>query len=600
MRSEEGLILLSGDGTIRWTNPAAADLLGYARSELVQMALPLLGGNTMGPVGDAFQAILKGEAAEREGDARFPDREGKRIAVHWKLWGLSIVPGYEQCLLTISQTAQASAEGVITAGYRDVFEHAVEGLFRSTFDGHLIEVNPAFARMYGYATAAEAMDKMRDLNTQLYVHPERRTEFLRCMRELGFVANFESEAWRADGSILWIAEFARTVRGKDQEPLYFEGSVIDITERKLAESALKRSEETFRRLAETTHVVPFEFYLPAQMFIYLGPQAEALFGHSLAHGCALEDWETIVHPDDLKLGTQFARGMGELSVQDFETEFRVRAADGRIIWVKQIVHRAAEGDDREQVRGFLFDITKAKREEEDREQSRLQLRELAARSQEVREEERMSVAREIHDELGQALTLMKIDLAWLGSRLARAVLEEVRKPLEEKLASMEDTINKTLQAVRRILSALRPPLLDELGLKDAIEFQMQEFSKRVGVRYELDVEPVSALPATDVSAVFRIFQESLTNVARHAKASRIKVHLRQSESQVVMKVEDNGCGISEDRLRHSKNFGLLGMRERAWAIGAELEMNAALGAGTTVTLKVPIRIKNGKGPASAS
>ena len=153
---------------------------------------------------------------------------------------------------------------------------------------------------------------------------------------------------------------------------------------------------------------------------------------------------------------------------------------------------------------------------------------------------------------------------------------------------MERLIHSTLQTVRQILSALRPPLLDELGLKDAIEFQMQQFSKRVGIRYDLDVEPVSALPASTATAVFRIFQEILTNVARHAKASRVRVYLRELSSSLVLKVEDDGCGISEKDLGRSDSFGVLGMQERAWAMGGVLEIHRTSGSGTRVTLKVPI------------
>ena len=440
MQTEEGLLLLTGDGTIRWANFAASQLLGYSPGELCRMALPLIGSAgektaiSRGPVAQALHSLLIGSEMEAEGDARIPDKSEKRVAVHWKLWRLPDYSGQQQILLAISETAQASPEGLITSGYRDVFENAVEGIFRTTIEGQVLEVNPALARMFGYRSPAALIHALQDLDRQLYVRPNRRSEFVGLMKTQGFVAGFESEVWRADGTTIWIAVFARTVSDGQGCPLYFEGSVIDISEPKRAEAALKKSEEMFRRLVETSRVVPFEFSLTQRRFTYVGPQAGRLFGHSLGEGFAFESWAAIVHPDDVEAGTRFAVEAAPRATHDFQTEFRIRADDGRIVWVKQIVHCGPVEEPSDHVRGFLFDITEAKLIEEERENSRLQLRQLAARNQQVREEERMTIAREIHDEIGQALTLFKIDLAWLGVRLSKALPDDARQPLEEKIS----------------------------------------------------------------------------------------------------------------------------------------------------------------------
>ena len=275
-------------------------------------------------------------------------------------------------------------------------------------------------------------------------------------------------------------------------------------------------------------------------------------------------------------------------VEDFELEFL--KADKTVLWV--IAHARSMRDPAGRIHffeGSLIDITRQKRAEQESERSRIQLRELTARLQDVREEERTSIARELHDDLGQALTLLTLDLAWLRERLLKTVPDEVQKPLAEKIETMEQTIQTTLDTVRRILSALRPPLLDELGLKDAIEFQVQEFSKRAGMRYELNAKPMAVTSEKTRIAVFRIFQEILTNVARHARASRVKVDLAESDSALVLIVEDNGCGISHDQMAESKGFGIVGIRERAWGIGGEVEFQRASGSGTRVTLRVPLK-----------
>ncbi|MDB6149785.1 MAG: putative Sensor histidine kinase [Chthoniobacter sp.] len=848
MRTEEALLLLAPDGAIRWGNRAASELLGFTQDELATMALPLLGTPSAGPVASAFRALLNGENREAQGTARFPSKDEKRIAVHWTLWTLPSAAGERQILLSLSETAQASEEGPITSGYRDIFEHAVEGVFRTTVEGRFLEVNPALAKMYGYSSPSELMHGVRDLNHQLYVDPSRRTEFVRILQQRDFVADFESEVFTADGRVIWIAEYARTVRGLNGLPIYFEGSVIDVTERKQAEVALKRSEEKFRhlvemtnvvpweadlvsgrftyvgpqaerflglstdewlepgfwdrrvhpedrewvsivrgeaihkgqsfeceyrmirkdeqvvwtreivsllptgtgygtlggfmldvsyrreaeeslresqhfieqiasasptisylydpsreqsiyvngrvrdilgfsrealsemqplfilslahpdevsghrehlkkvyeeaptkiierelrlrssegtwvwlysrecvfkrdsaglairiigtmeditlhrhaldeleanealfrRLAETTRVVPFDYDLASNRFTYVGPQAEALFGWPIQYGSTLDAWAAALHPDDLLEGCRFTTlEDGELP-QEFETEFRVCTRDGNTVWLRQFVHPSFEEDNRPHVRGFFLDVTENKLLEEERERSRAEIRELAARAQKVREEERMSMAREIHDELGQSLTSLKLDLSWMGGRIAKLTPPSDSRSLAEKITHMEQVIAGTLQIVRRVLSELRPPLLDELGLADAIEWHSTDFARRVGLRCDLKLGRSEGVPIQVALATFRIFQEITTNIARHSKASRMSVRLEIHDFWLILEVSDNGKGMSDPEKGKKGHYGLLGMRERAWAFGGRLSVESELGKGTTISAALPL------------
>lgn len=509
--------------------------------------------------------------------------------MHWKLWALPSSGGTKEILLSISETAQASAEGPITASYRDVFEHAVEGIYRSTLEGQFLEVNPALARMCGYDSPAEMIDRIRDLNTQHYFRPDRRAEFIVAIREHGSVAGFESEVVRADGTIFWTAEFARVVANQEGEPLYVEGSVIDVSEQKQAEAALRLSEEKFRSLVETTRVVPFEFHLATQNFVYIGPQADAVFQCSLGSMPSWDRWVSLLHPDDLEAGTSFAALPGSSSSGDCQTEFRICPPGGDTIWIKQIFHLALTDEDVGPiVRGFFFEVTEAKKIEAERENSRVQLRELAARLEQIREEERMEIAGEIHDEVGQVLTLLKIDLSWMMARVNHPVTPEVQSLLADRIGGMEQRIESAFHTVRRILLALRPPLLEELGLKDAVEFHLAELARRGGFRYELDVKGDSFLGIDLKTAVYRMFQEILTNVVRHAKASRVKVRIAEAGEHLFMTVEDNGIGLSEEKLRNPKSFGILGIKERALAMGGKVELFGAVGKGTIVSVRLPL------------
>jgi len=214
------------------------------------------------------------------------------------------------------------------------------------------------------------------------------------------------------------------------------------------------------------------------------------------------------------------------------------------------------------------------------------LRALAAREQSVREEERARIAREIHDQLGQSLTGLKMDLTWLKARLPG------HKNVAEKVKSMFKLIDDTIQTVRKIATLLRPEVLDQLGLAAAVGWQAREFQMRTGIRCKVDLpeEPVAAGPELSTAA-FRIFQERLTNVARHARATRVEVALRADAGRLVLEVHDNGKGISEAELSGSKSLGLLGMRERAMAFGGSVEFGAPGARGTRVTVVLPLAIR---------
>ena len=212
------------------------------------------------------------------------------------------------------------------------------------------------------------------------------------------------------------------------------------------------------------------------------------------------------------------------------------------------------------------------------------LRALAAHLESVREEERVSIARDIHDDLGQALTGLKFDIGGL----AKACSHDPN--VAEKTAAIGQAIDKIINSVRRISSGLRPEVLDEIGLAAAVEWQAREFSRRTGIRCVVDVEANFNDPDRARStAVFRIMQELLTNVARHANATRVNVHL--SDGEVIhLRVEDNGRGIDKDKFEHARSLGFMGLRERVLAFGGTIEVEGREGEGTTATVSIPNRV----------
>ena len=214
------------------------------------------------------------------------------------------------------------------------------------------------------------------------------------------------------------------------------------------------------------------------------------------------------------------------------------------------------------------------------------LRRLAAHLISVREEERAHIAREIHDELGQVLTGLKMEVTWLARRLKEA-------PLIEKTDSMCRLIDSSVQTVRKIATGLRPEMLDDMGLVAAVGWQAKEFQKRTGIRARVKLAPESTKLDIDIATtMFRIFQEILTNVARHSRATRIDVELAIGEDQVTLRVADNGVGIAPGDLHGNKSLGLLGMHERALLFGGEVKITGSSGEGTRVLVSIPIRSRS--------
>ena len=232
--------------------------------------------------------------------------------------------------------------------------------------------------------------------------------------------------------------------------------------------------------------------------------------------------------------------------------------------------------------GIQRDITGQYLAGEQIRESREQLRALASRLEKVREEERTQIAREIHDELGQALTGLKLDIAWMKNRLPRD------HEAIAQCASIIERIDQTSNAVRRIATALRPSVLDQLGLAAALEWQGQEFEARTGIKVEMQVFCDSVPIPDDLgSPVFRILQESLTNVLRHAHATRVNIRLAGTPKFLELEISDNGIGCTSECLEGTRSLGLIGMRERVLACGGEFSVSGARGRGTTVALRIP-------------
>jgi signal transduction histidine kinase len=218
-----------------------------------------------------------------------------------------------------------------------------------------------------------------------------------------------------------------------------------------------------------------------------------------------------------------------------------------------------------------------------------QLRALTARNETIRERERMNIAREIHDVLAQDLTRLKIDLVWVAKRAAKPIDEEARDGIAARIGDAVAQTDAAITTVQRIATELRPVILDSLGLPAAVEWQVEDFGRRTGLTcHTRTPEGDSALSRECATAVFRILQESLTNIARHAQATEVDVQWVEDPDIATLTVTDNGRGITREQIADARSIGLVGMRERAQAFGGSVEISAGRDAGTIVRVRIPL------------
>jgi PAS domain S-box-containing protein len=296
-----------------------------------------------------------------------------------------------------------------------------------------------------------------------------------------------------------------------------------------------------------------------------------------------------IHPEDVPKIME--RWLEERQIgEPYDAELRLRRADGEYRWF--LVRTAPLRDEQGNVvkwYGVSIDIEDRKRTEEQLKATTQQVRALSARLESAKEQEGIRIARELHDELGGALSSLKWDL----EELVESVSDSTNLPqfdhLTKRIEAMIELTDTTMNVVRRITSELRPIALDELGLSAAVEWQARQFQERTEITVQCDCDQEGVdLTREQSTAVFRIFQEALTNVLRHAQATTVHIQLHKEIDAIILTISDNGRGITEEEKSGQRTLGLLGMRERAHLIGAKITINGSEGKGTVITVRMPI------------
>lgn len=608
-----------------------------------------------------------------------------------------------QLAITRDITEQKRAEEALRKAetkYRHIFENSGEGIFQTTPDGKFLTANPALAKMFGFDSAQEIIDIRTDIARQQYVDPERREELKRLLEENETIQGFEYEAYRKDGSKIFINTSVRAVRDEQGELLYYEGTAQDITERRRAEDALKKQTAALQKILDhlplmirlsgedgRIHFVNrrWEHTLGwpldeirrngTEIYFKMVPNEHERhrvlrfikdatgewedFRTELRDGRIIDtSWAVINLSDGASIGIGqdiTERKRAEEALREAEQKYRELFENAKdAIYVHDLngrytsINKAAEaltGYSRDEILGKHFadmvapefvnevrnnlcrklrsegetayeieligkdgrripvevnsrlirkngvaiGVQGTARDITERKLAEAALRRYSRRLIEAQEEERQRIARELHDQIGQILTAVQFNLHTV-QRLC---------PTSEAAAHVDDGIrvlDEALEQVRDLSLDLRPSLLDDLGLVPALRWYAGRHARRTGLRPEVstDLPHPDARFARDVeTACFRIAQEALTNVARHAHASRVSVSLGMNEDNLLLVIDDDGAGfdaeVLKERASSAATLGFQGMQERAEAVGGSFKVTSAPSKGTQINASFPIR-----------
>ncbi|MDP4249553.1 MAG: PAS domain S-box protein [Bacteroidota bacterium] len=504
------------------------------------------------------------------------------------------IVGYSTITRDITEQKKAQDK---TAYVGKLMEDISDAVISMTSDFKLKSWNKASERLYGYKSM-EVLGRPIEEVLSLRLTPELRAAFRKELNENGYWRGEVIHVHQDRTEMTILVSVSQTL-GDMEEPGGYVMVCKDISERKKLEDELRdfnesleveakegvrlimESERKYKMLFESNPMPMWMLSLETFRTIDVNIAALRHYGYTREEFLSLDSRkmrpseEEPRFLEDMRMRMQGVTNRGhwlhrkkggelvhtEISVYDFESEGKPT----RLV--------------------LANDITEQIRTEEKLKKSYEEIRELASHLQDVREEERASIAREIHDELGQQLTGLKMDFSWLSRKLAQD--DEIAR---EKMASSLALLDDAIKTIRRISTELRPGILDDLGLVPAIEWQAEEFQKRFSIRthFTTDVSHIN-FPAGISIGLFRICQESLTNIARHAGASKVLITLNMEGETVFLNITDNGKGFQQEQHGDRKTLGLFGMKERALMMGGKFEIESGRG-GTSVLVSIPFNI----------
>ena len=583
-------IWITANGTIAFINPAGLRLLGATTAGQILGKSPLefihpdyhslvreqmrlaLTTDDIQPLIDQRIIRLDGEIRDVEvAAASFPDERENAILV---------------VLRDITERKKDEAQLLATLTLSKVATEAAHmGTWQFDPATGRLDCSDAFLALTG-VDRAQWRGMGEDL--ELLVHPddrERRRKVRANAIETNSFMDLQFRTRAPDGEIRWMHSRGEWVRPADGAAPYFYGITMDITARKRDEESSKERDARYRHLVEHASDIIYEsgpsghfrFFNTRAAFEILKYSEQELLG---------QHYLNMVRPDWRERVDRFYRQQFYQRIPRTYFEFPVLSKDGREIWFGQHVQQIVDNGRIVGHQAVCRDITALKSRETELERSQAELRELTAHLEQVREEERKRIAREIHDELGGLLTAIQANVSVAIDRAERS-----GKPVDRELIQASELATTASDKARRVIADLRPSVLDQLGLWTALEWYLGEIGQSAGFKYQFDIAADVAeleLDAERSTALFRIAQEALTNVVRHAQAKHVALTITREANSLRVELADDGKGIAPEALMKPDSWGIVGMRERISYFGGELTITGTVECGTQVILHMPV------------
>ena len=528
--SEDAIVIKSLEGTIQTWNPGAERLFGYSADEAIGKSIQIIyPPDHLDELQSVLERLRRGESTDRVDTIRV-DKSGRRIDV------------------SISETLMHDAQGDVI-GVSKVVRDITERKRAEAAARFLAEVSDVLASSLDYRTTLASVARLAVPHIADWCAVHVKAE---------------------DGTIQQLAlshvDPAKVELAQELQRRYLDDPSVPFGVPNVIQTG---KPELFARIADEPSVAATEDMEPLRLLINLGLKSLMVV--------------PLIAP---------GRTFGAITFVSAESGRYYDQAD--LMLAQDLAHRAALAVDNAR----LYHRAQSLNEELDRrvaqrttelQTANQQLRLLAGHLQSAREEERINVAREIHDETGTLMTAIKMDLAFLGREIGEDRAQKSPDALREQISATTKLVDDAIQTLHEIVRELRPGVLDHLGLRAALEWQLQEFQERAKIecQFTSDLDETELDPQRS-TAVFRILQEVLTNVARHAQATRVEASLRKKDNDLILQVRDNGRGISEAQIHSVGRFGLLGMRERAHIFGGDVMIHGSPGEGTVVTVRIPV------------
>ena len=577
-QASDAIMITDLNGNFIDVNSSLCEMFGYDKQELMQSNVrSLIDSQNLKERPMRFDELEKGKHVFSH--RRMLHKNGSIIEVEANV---KMIPDGRVLAIARDITERIKAENAIRTSEetrRLIMNSALDAIITMNKEGLVTGWNPEAEKIFGWKADEIIGKTLKDTiipHKYREQHKKGLDHYMKSDKGTALNRLIEITALDRSGKEFPIELSIVPIRQGTNE--FFCGFLRDITERKMAEDKIRKEKELSDCIINS---LPGVFYLYDETgsFLRWNKNFEVISGYSSSEMSQRHPLD-FFDSDEKELLKEKIRHVFEKGMAEVEAHFFTKSKE-RIPYYFNGWRIIFEG--KPCLIGVGIDISDRKQAEEKLKQSYEDIRRLASHLEQIREEERIHIAREIHDELGQQLTVLKMDISWLNKKLDKKDLQ-----LQKKVTELLDVVDNTVKTVRRISTELRPSILDDLGLLAALEWQCHEFEKRSGIKTSfLSNTEQLKLSSEIATGLFRVFQESVTNVARHADATKMNVTLNSNHGNLLLIIKDNGKGFLTAGIENKKTLGILGMRERVLLMGGEFKIISVPGNGTEIQVWVP-------------